>query len=52
MLEELIQGHGQRLEELEESEGAAGERESLNEEKVKLLFQDCNTNKPLVTLLL
>merc|ERR1711962_1936831 len=29
--------HGKRLEELEESEGAAGERESLNEEKVDFL---------------
>jgi len=36
-LEELIQNHGKRLEELEESEGAAGEREALNEEKVDFL---------------
>merc|ERR1719228_873642 len=37
VLEELIQNHGKRLEELEESEGAAGEKESLNEEKVDFL---------------
>jgi len=36
-LEEAIQNHGKRLEELEESEGVAGEREALNEEKVDFL---------------
>jgi len=36
-LEEAIQNHGKRLEELEESEGAAGEKEALNEEKVDFL---------------
>merc|ERR1712168_795493 len=37
VLEEVIQNSGKRLEELEESEGAAGERESLNEDKVDFL---------------
>merc|ERR1712013_89772 len=36
-LEEQIEGFGKRLEELEELEGAAGEREDLNEEKVTFL---------------
>merc|ERR1712013_951335 len=36
-LEEQIEGFGKRLEELEELEGAAGEREDLNEEKVTSL---------------
>merc|ERR1712013_743742 len=36
-LEEQIEGFGKRLEELEELEGAAGEREGLNEEKVTFL---------------
>merc|ERR1711872_552717 len=36
-LEEAIENHGKRLEELGESEGAAGEREALNEEKVDFL---------------
>jgi len=36
-LEEQIEGFGKRLEELEETEGAAGEREDLNEEKVTFL---------------
>merc|ERR1712183_75856 len=39
VLEELIQGHGKRLEELEESEGAAGDREALHEEQVDFLTQ-------------
>merc|ERR1712035_34810 len=37
VLEEMIEKHGKKLEELEESEGAAGEREALNEEKVDFL---------------
>merc|ERR1712215_346047 len=35
--EGVIESHGKRLEELEESEGAAGEKEALNEEKVEFL---------------
>merc|ERR1712202_29152 len=35
--EAVIESHGKRLEELEESEGAAGEKETLNEEKVEFL---------------
>lgn len=36
-LEELIQTHGKNLEELEDREGEAGDRESLNEEKHNFL---------------
>lgn len=35
--EHIDESHGKRLEELEESEGAAGEKEALNEEKVEFL---------------
>merc|ERR1712183_1105795 len=43
-LEDVIEGHGKSLSELEEREGAAGDREQLNEEKIAFLereLKDC-----------
>merc|ERR1719447_671199 len=39
-LEETIEKHGKRLEELEEREGESGDREQLNEEKVSFLERE------------
>merc|ERR1711964_262335 len=39
-LEEQIEGHGKSLSELEEREGAAGEKEALNEEKMQFLERE------------
>jgi len=39
-LEEVISGHGKSLSELEEREGAAGERETMNEEKMLFLERE------------
>ena len=39
-LEETIESHGKKLEVLEESEGASGEREALNEDKVNFLERE------------
>jgi len=45
VLEEQIEKYGQSMQEMEEREGAAGDRETLNEDKITFLEQELKTTQ-------